>query len=38
MIEAVAKRYKFEIDTLGFVFDNPNKFKEDLVGINLNVL
>jgi hypothetical protein len=38
MIDAVSKRYKLEIDTLGFVFDNPNKFKEDLVGINLNVL
>lgn len=37
MIDAVAKRYKLEIDTLGFVFDNPNKFKEELVGKNLNI-
>lgn len=37
VIDAVYGRYKMEIDFFGFEFENPNKFKEDLVGIDLKL-
>ena len=35
LIEAVNKRYKLEVDTFGFTFDNPMVFNTDLIGKNL---
>jgi len=37
MIEAVYQRYKMEIDLFGFEFDNPSKFKKNLVGKDLKI-